>query len=228
MKLLDGVAAQDFLEIGPGSGDMMACLVQRGIRGTGIEISKKAFEHLCNRFRGRSDVEVLLGDFHKLDSHYDLIIAFEVLEHIDDDMSALRRWHDLLRPGGTILVSVPAHGRAWGQHDILAGHKRRYERGEMIEKLTVAGFGDTVIWSYGFPVTNVLKLLRDMVAGRRLKTDQRSSEERTQESGFYRPIPLRAHRYVFNDLTLYPFYRLQELFFKADWSNGYIVKAYRI
>jgi len=85
-----------------------------------------------------------------------------------------------------------------------------------------------VIWSYGFPVTNALNLLRNIVAGRELKADQRSSEERTKESGFYRPIALLAHRYIFNDLTLYPLYRLQELFFKADWSDGYVVKAYRI
>jgi 2-polyprenyl-3-methyl-5-hydroxy-6-metoxy-1,4-benzoquinol methylase len=59
---------------------------------------------------------------------FDYLFAFEVLEHIADDLSALREWTGFLKPGGRLLVSVPAHARKYGKADEIVGHVRRYER----------------------------------------------------------------------------------------------------
>ena len=56
----------------------------------------------------------------------DLVVAFDVLEHIDDDAAAAKRIFELLRPGGTFLVAVPCDLRLWSAHDEAVDHVRRY------------------------------------------------------------------------------------------------------
>jgi SAM-dependent methyltransferase len=60
--------------------------------------------------------------------HYDLIAALDVVEHIDDDRAALRALARCLKPGGKLLVTVPAHQWMWSAHDDLNHHKRRYSK----------------------------------------------------------------------------------------------------
>jgi SAM-dependent methyltransferase len=58
----------------------------------------------------------------------DLVVAFDVLEHIDDDAAAAAEIHRVLRPGGTLLVAVPCDMALWSAHDVAVGHVRRYDR----------------------------------------------------------------------------------------------------
>ena len=60
------------------------------------------------------------------DESYDLVVACDVLEHIDDDLSALREWRRVLRAGGGILLTVPAYQWLWSGHDVNLHHKRRH------------------------------------------------------------------------------------------------------
>src|SRR3546814_6549126 len=59
-------------------------------------------------------------------------MAFEVLEHIEDDHAALRQWLGWLKPGGILLMSVPAHPSQWNAADVWAGHFRRYRKRELL------------------------------------------------------------------------------------------------
>jgi SAM-dependent methyltransferase len=63
-----------------------------------------------------------------------------MLEHVEEDDTALAEAYRLLAPGGLLLVSVPAHPWLWGSHDISLHHKRRYRRDELVSKLIGAGF----------------------------------------------------------------------------------------
>src|SRR5204862_389532 len=69
----------------------------------------------------------------------DLVVAYDVLEHIPDDAAAAKGVFEPLRPGGTFLVAVPCDMRLWAAHDVAVDHVRRYEREELLGLLTGAG-----------------------------------------------------------------------------------------
>jgi SAM-dependent methyltransferase len=71
---------------------------------------------------------------------FDLVTALDALEHVEDDAAALRECFRVLRPGGTLLASVPAFRSLWGSVDELGHHHRRYRRRELLERVEAAGF----------------------------------------------------------------------------------------
>jgi SAM-dependent methyltransferase len=95
---------------------------------------------LKDRFAGRAEVEVLEGTIDDARGEFDSIICFNVLEHIRDDERALRRFFELLVQGGRLLLLVPAHRRLYGAIDRAVAHERRYDKGELRERLLAAGF----------------------------------------------------------------------------------------
>jgi SAM-dependent methyltransferase len=74
------------------------------------------------------------------DSSVNLVSALDVLEHLDDDMHGLRELHRVLKPGGYLLVTVPAYRFLWSEHDEALVHRRRYSASELHVKLTRTGF----------------------------------------------------------------------------------------
>lgn len=112
--------------------------------------------------RGRG-LEVLRADATALplaDESLDLVVAFDVLEHLVDDDACAREIHRVLRPGGTFLVAVPCDPRLWSSHDEAVGHVRRYTRPTLQDLLQRNGFQVESMTSW-----NVL--LRPVVALRR-------------------------------------------------------------
>ena len=79
-------------------------------------------------------------DDWKTDEKFDCIILGDVLEHIEDDKSAMRKVHAMLTPNGCIVVNVPAYQALFGKHDIALGHKRRYSNKELKTKLKESNF----------------------------------------------------------------------------------------
>lgn len=122
----------DILEVGCGTGGNLAMLSDFG-RVTAVEKNAWAAEYAQNKFGGRTDV--LSADFLELDfsgRRFDLICAFDVLEHLQDDVSALQRMADMLADNGRILVTVPAYKWLWSNHDRKLHHYRRYHRNELV------------------------------------------------------------------------------------------------
>lgn len=70
----------------------------------------------------------------------DLVTALDVLEHTDDDLEALREVRRVLKPSGRVLVTVPAYGFLWSEHDEALHHRRRYVASELRNKLALTGF----------------------------------------------------------------------------------------
>jgi SAM-dependent methyltransferase len=83
------------------------------------------------------------------DGSFDLVSAFDVVEHCEPEAVALAELGRVLRPGGRMLLSVPAYTWAWSDHDVRAGHHRRYTRPRLVSAVEQAGF---VVQraSYGF------------------------------------------------------------------------------
>jgi SAM-dependent methyltransferase len=72
--------------------------------------------------------------------HFDVIGAFDVIEHIEEDEVVLREVHEALRPGGALLLTVPQHPALWSPQDVHAGHVRRYTAASLRGKVEAAGF----------------------------------------------------------------------------------------
>lgn len=130
-----------FLEIGCGTG-----FVLRAIQGafasaeiSGSEISVSGLTLASNRV---GQAVLIQMDARRIPfrNHFDLIGAFDVLEHIEEDEAALVGIHAALSPGGGLLLTVPQHRWLWSPVDDFAGHARRYTRKEMVAKLESSGF----------------------------------------------------------------------------------------
>jgi SAM-dependent methyltransferase len=83
------------------------------------------------------------------DGAFEVVGAFDVLEHCQPEDRALAELHRVLEPGGRLLVSVPAYQWAWTDHDVSNGHYRRYTRSRAVSTLRAAGF-EVVRATYGF------------------------------------------------------------------------------
>jgi SAM-dependent methyltransferase len=99
---------------------------------------------------------------------WDVIGAFDVLEHIREDDAVIRAVHAALRPGGGFLLTVPQHPSLWSQMDELACHQRRYRAEDLHRQLHQAGF--QIRRSSSF-VTLLLPLM--MLARRRARTTEK-------------------------------------------------------
>jgi SAM-dependent methyltransferase len=115
-----------------------------------------------DRWRGRITVAPLDGRFRP-EEPYDLILMLDVIEHIEDDAEALHAAREALRPGGLLLLTVPALAWLWSRHDEANEHCRRYEPRGLRERLEGAGF---VVESlrFFFAWTVVPLLLRRLLA----------------------------------------------------------------
>jgi SAM-dependent methyltransferase len=115
------------LEIGCGTGHNLAMLAGFG-HVDGLELDDEA-RALSEKRLGRSVMRSPLPELAEVrDRHYDLVGAFDVIEHIDDDAAALGSIATKLKPGGKFVMTVPAHQWMWTAHDVVNHHKRRYSR----------------------------------------------------------------------------------------------------
>ncbi|MHA6718007.1 class I SAM-dependent methyltransferase [Sphingomonas sp. RS6] len=126
------------LEIGCGTGHNLPMLAQFGDVDA-IEIDPAAAAIASERLGkpvGASPLPELTG---VEPGSYDLIAVLDVVEHIDDDVAALKAMARALKPGGKILITVPAHQWMWSAHDVVNHHKRRYSKGTLVSALERAG-----------------------------------------------------------------------------------------
>ena len=119
-----------FLEMGAGTGHMTRLFLDRGFHGTCYDLGDDSRQMIRSNLADYHDRIDVPDDADILErGAFDYLFAFEVLEHIQDDSEAFTTdWVAHLKPGGTALVSVPAHTRKYGRSDELVGHVRRYEK----------------------------------------------------------------------------------------------------
>jgi SAM-dependent methyltransferase len=126
------------LEIGCGTGHNLPMLASFGDVDA-IEIDESAGKFAAERLGkpiGTSPLPELAGVAR---GGYDLVAVLDVVEHVEDDVAALKAIAGLLKPGGKILITVPAHQWMWSAHDVVNHHKRRYSKGTLTAALQKAG-----------------------------------------------------------------------------------------
>lgn len=129
------------LEVGCGSGIVMSSLQAAFpvARLIGSEAHIEGLRMAQQRLQG---VELVQMDARTIPyaDELDIVGAFDVIEHIDEDQRVLEQLHKALRPGGILLATVPMYMRLWSESDDRAGHVRRYEPDELERKAAAAGF----------------------------------------------------------------------------------------
>lgn len=115
----------DILEVGAGVGQNVSTLCNYGSVDV-LEVDQQGLNALYER---RDVREVIAeGIPCKLNLQYDVICALDVIEHLEDDEAAMLWISENLKPGGVLLITVPAHQWFFSQHDVALGHFRRYTR----------------------------------------------------------------------------------------------------
>ncbi len=228
LHLLSAYPPGRIVEVGSGAGAMLADLSRLGYRCDALESSAQARE--LARIVNAGDGRVAIHDTAPPDwvGAFDTVLAMEVLEHIEDDAGAVRSWAEWLRPGGAMLLSVPAHPRKWNASDIWAGHYRRYTRGGLRQVVEAAGLEVAHLECYGFPLSNIIEPVRARVHARKLREEgpgqdrahgsARSGIERGLEARLY---PLQASWP--GGLAMRFFFAMQYIFLGTDLGTGYIV-----
>lgn len=226
------------LEIGSGAGALFYDLAQQGFSGTAVEASEKARTLMKEVLAPASNIQIADSLPVGQEESFDYLMAFEVLEHISDDIETLLNWRSYLKSNGILLLSVPAHHSMWSDSDVYAGHYRRYEKSEIASKMAQTGFEILNIYCYGWPLSNLILPIRRLVHGRMLKKqkdislmNERSKESRTLESGIERTTEVKLFR-IYASLPvrvlILMFAKLQKLFYRRDWGTGYLVLAKKI
>jgi SAM-dependent methyltransferase len=126
------------LDVGCGTGANLLMLSKYG-DAEGVDVSEDALA-FC-RERGLEKVKLGAGEeLPYEDGTFDLVTAFDVVEHMDDDLAGLTEMRRVLRPGGRVLLFVPAFMFLWGLQDDVSNHRRRYRLPELRRVLEQAGF----------------------------------------------------------------------------------------
>jgi SAM-dependent methyltransferase len=126
------------LDAGCGAGGMLGAL---GVYGavSGIDMNPELVA--LARRRGCEDVvEGVVEELPWADESFDLVTLLDVLEHTADDLVTLEEMHRVVRPGGYLLVTVPAYEVLWSNHDVVNDHYRRYSRRTLHRAATRAGW----------------------------------------------------------------------------------------
>ena len=148
-------------DIGAAGGGNTRVLLDHGWEAVAIDSAATAVD-LCLA----QGIESYLGDARFLPlptASYDLALALNVLEHIEDDRAATAEITRILRPGGTALVSVPCDMALWSAHDVALSRVRRYARSDLAGLLEGAGLRVDSVWSWNVLLRPVVRWCRHRV-----------------------------------------------------------------
>jgi SAM-dependent methyltransferase len=222
-RALCGVpAGATMLEIGAGQGGVGARLARR-FNYLGVEpdpVSAPIARHRVEPYGGR----IVQGTWSDLPpAAYRIVAAFEVLEHIEDDRTALLQWSHFLEPGGMLVLTVPAYQSRFAAADRSVGHHRRYDPHELRSQIEAIGLTRVEIWMTGFPLGYALEHIRNLLAW--LHPRRGTMHDKSLASGrLYQPLPALA---LATQAVTLPFRLMQRPFAHTRLGTGLVVRAVR-
>ena len=175
------------LDIGAAGGGNTRVLRSRGWWPIALEYSEDGAQVAAER-----GLHVIRADARHLplpSRSLDLVVAFDILEHIEEDVLAAAEIHRTLRPGASALIAVPSDVRLWSAHDVAVGHVRRYTRETLSAVIGKAGLVIDDLWSW-----NVV--LRPIAAWRRRKSTGSDLDDLPGLVNFGLQAIITAERYL--------------------------------
>ena len=164
-RLADGYRV---LELGCGDGNTLRMLDEACARGTlvGMDLFADGLQYA----RRRTRAPLVCGSMDRppFRARFQLVGMFDVLEHLEDDRTALCRVRELVEPGGTLLLTVPADQRLWSRFDEESHHCRRYQLRDLESRLTDAGFKVEFVTPFMvalYPLARVGRKVSDWLRG---------------------------------------------------------------
>ena len=195
------------LEIGCGNGSVLDYLRQNNINMEGCDLFLEGLK-FCRQRSGSValyQIDVLTMPFK---GEYEAIGLFDVLEHIEDDGKALSEINKALRPGGYLVLTVPAYQFLWSRHDDISHHRRRYNKRDLVAKLEQCGFSVNKVTYFLFFLYPVLASVRLFS---RLFDYRKNKKEVTTDSLEFKTLPvindiflalLRLEKYLIRNIDL--------------------------
>jgi 2-polyprenyl-3-methyl-5-hydroxy-6-metoxy-1,4-benzoquinol methylase len=140
-ELVAPYLGRDVVEVGAGSGELTERIARGGARVLATDVSETCVAELRTRFRSEPAVGVQRADLADVPdgSQFDSVVAVNVIEHLDDDATAIAHLGTLLRPGGRLVLLVPAFDTLYGVVDARIGHRRRYRKSSLAPIVDRAG-----------------------------------------------------------------------------------------
>ncbi len=128
-KLANGRTDLKILNVGAGTGRTSELLVEFG------EVTSIEYDQICaDMVREKLGIQIEQGSITEIaygDNQYDLVCSFDVVEHVEDDMLAVRELNRVCKPGGNVIITVPAFMSLWSHHDVVNHHFKRYTSKEI-------------------------------------------------------------------------------------------------
>ena len=162
-KAIGGLTPGCALDVGAAGGGNTRVLRDHGWNAVALEYGEDGAEVAAGR--GLATVRADATSLPVADSSLDLVVAFDLLEHLHDDDAAVAEVHRVLRPGGTYLVAVPADPRLWSDHDEAVDHVRRYTRSGLVDLVERGRFQVESVQSWNVLLRPVVALRRRASSG---------------------------------------------------------------
>jgi len=216
-----------FLDAGCGTGTTSFFLAKLGLGGMAVDFFPESISEASRLLAPFPSIEVRQADINSIESqgNFDIVIFWEVLEHIGDDAAALENIRGNLKMDGHLILSVPCRLSLWNIWDEYVGHLRRYEADELVQLLLRAGFQvisfQSGLTAWRFILLPIAKMLAWM---RKSSWKQKPATEMTRNSGirslclhtmFDRPLKLLLN------VTILPFFLALEAIFAKNLSLAY-------
>lgn len=168
-------AVPRILDIGTSTGTNLRMLRELGQRDvTGLDVNDDAIRYCEDKQLG----QVRKGNICALPfepATFDLVLATDVLEHVDDDLLALSEISRVLAPGGKALITVPAFPALWGLQDDVSLHKRRYRLRALLAKIEYAGFKPIKSYYFNYLLFGPIWLARKLMRWLHLRSESEAA-----------------------------------------------------
>lgn len=161
------------LDIGTSTGTNLRMLREMGFANrVGLDLSEDAIRWCAEKGLGK----VEKGDACNLpfaDQEFDLVLATDIIEHVDDDLRAVSEIYRVLAPGGTAIITVPAFQSLWGLQDTVSHHKRRYRQQQLLDVVSKAGLESRSSFYFNYLLFVPIWLARQLIKllGIKLKSE---------------------------------------------------------
>jgi ubiquinone/menaquinone biosynthesis C-methylase UbiE len=151
------------LNIGCGTGGTVTVLERHG-EVTNVDVSREAIKFL--KAKGHDGILVNGAKLPFRDGQFDLVVAMDVLEHIEYDQESLAEWRRVLQDKGNVLITVPAYSWLWSGHDISLHHWRRYTKSKLVwdlKKVSMRPVKSTYAISFSLPLVAGFRMLNKLI-----------------------------------------------------------------